>query len=142
MLRSMALIAVPLAFITLGVALVTLAWTYNNSKHRARESAAIARQAKEAANQAALLAIKLDEERLRRDNELAWQVYDECVENENQDEANTALYRKVRAVVAEGPPTDKRDALLQSLSDTISAREPPGEKDCQLPKGKRPGPRP
>lgn len=140
MLRSMAIIAVPLATITLLVGIILILFLYQENRDRARNSAEAAKTAQQAAQDAALLTLRLDEERLARENVLAWQVYDNCVENESQDAANTELYRKVRALIVLGPPNPQRDALIDSLTDTINAREPEGEKDCIVPNRPRPTP--
>lgn len=137
-LRAMAIIAVPLATLTLLVGAVALLLVGSSLRHQNIENKQAISEAKAASRSAALLALRLDEERLKRERDLAWQVYDECVENENQDAANVALFRKVRALVKLGSATPQRDALVDSLTDTITAREPPGEKDCQAPKGGRP----
>jgi hypothetical protein len=139
-LRSMAIIAVPLATITLLVGALALVLVSSSLRHQNIVNKDAISEAKAASRSAAQLALRLDEERVRRDNALAWQVYDNCVENENQDAANVALFKKVRALVKLGPATPERDALVDSLTDTILAREPPGEKDCQPPKGVRPAP--
>lgn len=137
-LRSMAIIAVPLATITLLVGITALTLVSLSLRGQTIENKQAIREAKAASRSAALLAIRLDEERLKRERALAWQVYDECVENENQDATSVALFRKVRDLIKLGPPAPERDALIDALTDTITAREPPGEKDCEPPKGVRP----
>jgi hypothetical protein len=138
-LRAMAVIAVPLATITALILIVAGGFVVNELRDRTQQNKEAIEAAEDAALKAQRLAVALNLERRARENALAWQVYDECVENENQDAANTELFRKVRTVVAQGPPTAARDALLDTLNETIDAREPPGEKDCVEPPRPRPG---
>ena len=44
-----------------------------------------------------------------------------------------ALFRKVRTVISQGPSSPARQQLLDAITDTITAREPPNEKPCRLP---------
>ena len=137
-LRSMVIIAIPLATICT-LALLTgglLAYHYTHQDIRSNKQAI-------ADSVAAITAVKnltltLNTVRRQSERALAWQVYDECVENENQDAANATLFRKVYRLVAQGPPNPARNDLLQTLQETIDAREPPGEKDCQAPPFPRP----
>lgn len=132
-LRAVTIIAAPLALITLAALLVGGILVYHELREKARTNASAIRAADDAAKQAALLAIRLEEQGAATDRALAQRVYDECVENENQDAANVALFRKVRAVVEQGPPSQARDELIQALRETEDAREPPDESDCPLP---------
>ena len=132
-LRSMVVIAIPLALITM-FALVAGALVFKGQLDGQvkRNRNAIAR---------ADLAIKANKdlarrlEVARRINDLAIgkAVFHECVENEAQDAANAALFRKVRSLISQGPPSPARQQLLDAITDTITAREPPNEKACQLP---------
>lgn len=132
-LRSIAIIAVPLALITFAALLVGGFFVYHELRGRTQQNRAAIKTAQDAANAAAALAIRLDEQQIASQQALEERVYAECVENENQDAAYVALFRKVRAVVAQGEPSAARDALLTALQETEDAREPPGEKDCALP---------
>lgn len=83
---------------------------------------------------------ELNNERKSRESDIGVAVrqiaqasFKECVENEAQDAANAALFRKVRTLVSQGPSTPARDELLNAITDTINAREPPNEKPCVLP---------
>lgn len=137
-LRVMTVTSIPLALITTAVLIAGGAFAVHQLRERTEANKDAIAQAKEAAQSAAVLALRLDEQRDETANALAWQVYDQCVENENQDESNTALYRKVRTVVAQGPPTAARDALIEQLNESIDAREPEGEMDCPTPERPRP----
>ena len=138
-LRAMAVIAVPLATITALILIVGGAFAINELRSKTEENKDAIEAAEAAASQAKQLAVELNLERTNRENALAWQVYDECVENENQDAANAVLFRKVLTLVAQGPPNPARDDLIQTLNETIDAREPPGEMDCAIPIRPRPG---
>ena len=137
-LRVVAVTSIPLALLVLFVVILGGAFTVSELRERTQDNKQAIRQASDAAQSAGLLALRLDEQRDAASNALAWQVYDQCVENENQDAANVALFRKVRAVVAQGPANQARDELIVSLSKTIDAREPPGEMDCATPSRPRP----
>lgn len=137
-LRVATVVAVPFALIVLlaviGAGLV--AWHYTQADIRDNRAAVAEAEAANAATRR--LALDLNAERRTRERALAWQVFDECVENENQDAVNAGLFRKVYALVAQGPPTQARDTLLDGLQQAIDAREPPGEKDCVAPAFPRP----
>ena len=138
-LRAIAVIAVPVVALMTFVLVIGGAFAVNELRDRTQENAEAIDQAQAAAREAKRLAEQLNIERTNRENALAWQVYDECVENENQDATNAALFRQVRTLVAQGPPTAARDALLEGLSEAIDAREPEGEMDCTVPLRPRPG---
>lgn len=137
-LRAMALIAIPLAVMTLLVGVIGVALVAVQLNDRADETEKAATDARNAAKRATLLTIRLDEEQRERERAIARQAYDNCVENENQDAANVALFRKTKALIAQGPPGRARDELIDALDETSNAREPKGEANCQLPPGANP----
>lgn len=137
-LRAMAVIAVPLATITSLILLVGGAIAVNELRNRTEENKQAIEAAEDAAREAKRLAVVLNLERRNRENALAWQVYDECVENENQDAANDAFFRSVRTLLMQGTSTPAIKEFLSKLNETIDAREPPNEKDCAEPTRPRP----
>jgi len=137
-LRAMAVIAVPLATITALILLVGGAFAVDGLRQRTTKNKEAIARSVEVAKDAKKLAAELNRERIDRENALAWQVYDECVENENQDATNSALFRQVRDLVKQGPQSPASAALLEGLSEAIDAREPEGEMDCVLPLRPRP----
>jgi len=132
-LRSMVVIAIPLALITT-FALVAGALVFKGQLDGQvkRNRDAIAR-ADLAIHTNRDLARKLEVARRINDIAISKAVFHECVENEAQDAANAALFRKVRTLVSQGPVTPARQQLLDAITDTINAREPPNEKPCRLP---------
>lgn len=132
-LRFAFVIAIPLATIVAAALLIGLFWgrhQLNNQIKSNRGAIAATRQ----------LANDLNTERKDREVAIAKAVrqiarasFNECVENEAQDAANAALFRKVRVLVLQGPQTEARDVLLDAITDTINAREPSDEKPCKLP---------
>jgi len=132
-LRSMVVIAIPLALITT-CALVAGALVFkgqlDGQVKRNRDAIARADLAIKANKE---LARKLEVARRINDIAISKAVFHECVENEAQDAANAALFRKVRTLVSQGPVTPARQQLLDAITDTINAREPPNEKPCRLP---------
>lgn len=138
LLRAMVVIAIPLATMcVLSLSIGGLvAYHYTHESIQSNERAI--HDAQVAIENTKNLALALNGERRTRERALAWQVYDECVENENQDAANASLFRKVYRLVATGPPSPAREDLLQALQQTIDAREPPGEQDCAQPSFPRP----
>jgi hypothetical protein len=132
-LRFAFVIAIPLATIAAAGLLIGLFYVRHQLKDQIRT------------NQTAIMRVniltrELNEERKSRERDIGEAVrsiarasFKECVENEAQDAANAALFRKVRALVAQGSPSAARDTLLDAITDTINAREPRGEKPCVLP---------
>lgn len=137
-LRAMALIAIPLATICVLALLIGGVVAYHYIDNSIDANSAAVKEAKAASSQAKDLARSLNAERRTRERTLAWQVYDECVENENQDASNVLTFRKIRALLQEGEPSPATQALIDTLTDTINSREPPGEPDCAEPSFPRP----
>lgn len=137
-LRAMALIAIPLATICVLALLIGGAVAFHYIDNSIDANSVAIKEAEEASNQAKLLARSLNAERRTRERTLAWQVYDECVQNENQDASNVLTFRKVRALLQQGKLTPASQALIDTLTDTINSREPPGEPDCTRPSFPRP----
>lgn len=134
----MTIIAIPLALICTLALMIGgyVAYHYVNSDILSAEKAIREIKRNNDAHQA--LTLKLNAERLTRERSLAWQVYDACVENENQDETYARLFRKFYKLTLQAPPSPQRAEVLQALQDTIDAREPPGEPDCAQPSFPRP----
>lgn len=138
-LRSMAVIAIPLALIT-ALALVVGSLFFqgqiNGQIKQNREAIARADEAIEANKR---LARRINNERKARDAAIAAAVFHECVENELQD--NVLVNQVLRPTIAglkqaqAANPTPQLRQYIQNLSLAILAREPPGEKDCELPGG-------
>lgn len=139
-LRVIAVTAIPLATMVLIVGLIGASLIYHELRDRANDNRELIRQneqaikeAQDAARASRMLALRLDDERVARTEALERQVYEECVQNENQDETNAALYRKVKAATMAAPPTPERQELIEALDEAIDSREPPGEVDCKPP---------
>ena len=137
-LRSMTIIAIPLATICLFALLITGAVAYHYTHAAIASNEGAINDSQDAIAATRNLALALNAVRRSSERALAWQVYDECVENEAQDAANATLFRKVYRLVSEGPPSRARNDLLETLQETIDAREPPDEKPCQQPVFPRP----
>jgi hypothetical protein len=138
-LRAMAVIAVPLATITALILIVAGGFVVNELRDRTQQNKQAIAAAQDAALKAKRLAVALNLERRARENALAWQVYDECVENENQDAAFENFLLGVKAALRQNEATPTTTQLLDSIQETLDAREPPDEMDCVLPTRPRPG---
>lgn len=134
-LRGLVALAVPLALITVAALLIGGVVAVGELRGKAQANKEATERATDAAQQAALLAIRLDEERLKREVAIAKEVYQNCIENENQDEVNTSVYRTVRKLLEDGQPSSQSQQVIDALSDAIAAREPDDEMDCVPPPG-------
>ena len=139
-MRVAAIIAIPLALICLLGLLVVGGVALTYTQNAISDNEAAIREARAATQRTRDLAVAMNADRKVNEHRLGWAVYDECIENENQDAALAKLLRKVRDLTAQGEPSAARTALLQSIQETIDAREPPGEKDCTIPPYPRPPP--
>lgn len=137
-LRAMAVIAMPLAVFTTLILLAAGGFAVNELRDRANDNRKAIKRTNEVAAQAAELAIQLNLERANRENALAWQVYDQCVVNENQDASLVALLRATKKLSAGAEPSAALDAFNDALQETIDAREPVDEPDCDVPLRPRP----
>lgn len=132
-LRYAFVIAIPLATIAAAGLLIGLFYVRHQLNDQIRTN-------KTAIMRVDALTRELNDERASRERDIGRAVrsiaqasFKECVENEAQDAANAALFRKVRTLILQGPQTNASQSLLDSITDTINAREPPGEKPCVLP---------
>jgi len=133
-LRSMTVIAIPLALIT-GMSLIAgfafFRGQINGQVHRNREAIVRADEAI-AANKK--LAKRVSQESKERASAIAKAVFDECVQNELQDSVlvNLVLRPTIQGL-RDAPPSPELDRYIGNLEQAILAREPPNEKDCVLP---------
>lgn len=138
-LRSITVIAIPLALIT-AMALVVGALFFqgqiNGQLTQNREAITRADSAIRANKQ---LARRINNERKARDAAIAAAVFRECQENELQDNVlvNQVLRPTIRGLEGQPNQTPELRAFIANLRQAILAREPPGEKDCKLPGGSK-----
>jgi hypothetical protein len=136
-LRSMTVIAIPLALITtlaLTVGFLFFEGKLNGQIHQNREAILRADEAIAAHKK---LTAQLNNQARLFDRKIAQAVFDECVQNEAQDNVlvNQVLrptIQGLRQADAQNPSPDL-ERYIQTLTQAILAREPPDEKDCQLP---------
>lgn len=140
-LRFGAAIAIPLAMITASALIVGALFFQGQINGQIdQNSEAISRA--ETANAATKnLAKRINRERRTTDKAIAQAVFHECVENELQDNVLVAqvLRPTIQALkrAQQQNPSPQLRRYIENLSLAILAREPPGERDCQLPGGNR-----
>lgn len=136
-LRCVAVVAIPMALICMFALLVGFGIAFTNV-HQAVDNA------READRKTRLLALQLNADRARQNAINSWDIYDQCVENENQDQVTADLLRKIRRQTLAAPPApderlrEARREALDAIQTWLDAREPPGEPDCQIPPFPRP----
>lgn len=138
-LRSMSIIAIPLAVLTT-VALVAGFLVFRGQiNEQVRQNV----KAIDAADQAIIankrLTRRINNERKQRDAAIAQAVFHECVENELQDSVlvNQVLRPTIQSLKRSPNQTPELRRFIANLSLAILAREPANEKDCQLPGGNK-----
>lgn len=141
MLRSMVVIAIPLALITTMALVVGALFVEGQINGQIKQNSEAIARADSAIRANKSLSRRINNERKARDAAIARAVFHECVENELQD--NVLVNQVLRPTIAglknaqAQNPTPALRRYIANLSLAILAREPPGEKDCVLPGGKK-----
>ncbi len=134
-LRSMAVIAIPLALIT-AFALILGALVFKGQLDgQVKRNREAIQRADEAIVANKMLARQVSKESKERASAIAQAVFHECVENELQDSVlvNQVLRPTIQGLRQSPNQTSQLQAYIDSLSQAVLAREPPNEKDCVLP---------
>jgi len=136
-LRSMAVIAIPLALIT-AFALILGALVFKGQLDgQVKRNREAIQRADEAIVANKMLARQVSSESKARASAIAQAVFHECVENELQDSVLVNLVLRptiqgLREAQTQNPSQDL-GRYIENLSQAVLAREPPNEKDCVLP---------
>jgi hypothetical protein len=138
-LRSMTVIAIPLALITAMALVVGALFFQGQINGQIKQNREAITRADSAIRANKRLARRINNERKGRDAAIAAAVFRECQENELQDNVlvNQVLRPTIQGLERRPNQTPELRAFIANLRQAILAREPPGEKDCKLPGGSK-----
>lgn len=138
-LRSMTVIAIPLALITTFALVIGFLFFRGQINGQIGQNREAILRADEAIAAHKKLTAELNAQSARFDRKIAIAVFNECVQNEAQDNVlvNQVLRPTIQGLEHSQNQTPELQAFVANLRQAILAREPPGEKDCKLPGGNR-----